>query len=90
MYDYTFFNGQVVTIPPADIHPSSGSPSSSSQHLRQQSQQFQNSSDFMGLKTILDIVRSIDGWLSLSDRHVAYIHCTNGIVRTGIHLLYIT
>ncbi len=79
MYDYTFFNGQVVTIPLADPSNSANVNSTPSKSNPSGS----GSGDVLSLKTILDIVRSIDGWLSLSDRHVAYIHCSNGISRTG-------
>ncbi|KAJ3414886.1 hypothetical protein HDV05_005950 [Chytridiales sp. JEL 0842] len=38
----------------------------------------------MSLRTLFDICRSLHSWLSLSDSHVAVLHCTNGVGRTGV------
>jgi hypothetical protein len=37
----------------------------------------------MSIKTLFEISRSMHAWLSLDDSHVAIVHCSNGVGRTG-------
>ena len=87
-YDSTLFRGQVVSIPQCYSLPITGS---SSAHLNNNSssKRLSNPSthkEHLSLKALIDIVRSIDAWLSLSEEHVAYVHCWNGFSRTGVAL----